>query len=185
VPKRTQSGAHHHDSAQQRRWLIIDLLRRYGTDAAAVVHAFSAAHGLAPADLQALVAIMSAEGQGSPLSPKDLRHIIGLSSGGTSYVIDRLENAGHIRRERSDADRRIVRLHFTEHGMATGVAFFGPLGARMEEVLDQFDGGELAIIERFLAGAAASVRAHLHHLVGPPDDVQTVLEQTDEDRARR
>jgi DNA-binding MarR family transcriptional regulator len=150
----------------RRRWLIIDLLRRYGTDASAVGHAFSAAHGLQVADLQALVAIMSAEGRGAPLSPKDLRRIIGLSSGGTSYVIDRLEEAGHIVRERSVTDRRVVRLRFTEQGMATGVAFFGPLGARTEEVIDEFTGEELDVIVRFLTGAAASMREHLENLLG-------------------
>jgi DNA-binding MarR family transcriptional regulator len=144
--------------------MIIDLLRRYGTDAAAVGHAFSAAHGLQTSDLQALVAIMSAEGRGSPLSPKDLRPIIGLSSGGTSYVIDRLEGAGHIFRERSTTDRRVVRLRFTDHGMATGLAFFGPLGARTEEVIDQFGDDELEVILRFLTGAVASMREHLDHL---------------------
>ena len=160
----THPGAEHSNTAAARRWMIIDLLRRYGTDAAAVGHAFSAAHGLQASDLRALVAIMSAEGQGAPLSPKDLRQIIGLSSGGTSYVIDRLESAGHILRERSEIDRRVVHLRFTEQGMATGWAFFGPLGARTEEVIDQFDDDELEIILRFLTGAAASMREHLDHL---------------------
>jgi len=165
MEKSSQIGAPHPDPSQLRRWTIIDLLRRYGTDAAAVGHAFSSAHGLQTSDLQALVAIMSAEGQGAPLSPKDLRHIIGLSSGGTSYVIDRLETAGHILRERSGDDRRVVHLRFTEHGMATGLAFFGPLGARTEEVIDQFDDDELDIVVRFLTGAAASMREHLDHLL--------------------
>jgi len=89
---------------------------------------------------------------------------VGLSSGGTSYVIDRLESAGHIRRERSQSDRRVVHLHYTDQGMATGLAFFGPLGARTEEVIDQFDDDELEVIERFLTGAAVSMREHLDHL---------------------
>ncbi len=37
-------------------------------------------------------------GQDSPFSPKDLRSIVGHSSGGTSYVIDRLETVGQIYR---------------------------------------------------------------------------------------
>jgi DNA-binding MarR family transcriptional regulator len=164
----SQIGAPHPDPDLQRRWLIIDLLRRYVTDSAAIGHAFSAAHGLQPADLQALVAIMSAEGQGSLISPKDLQPIIGLSSGGTSYVIDRLEAAGHIRRERSKSDRRVVHLHYTDQGIATGLAFFGPLGARTEEVIDQFDDDELEVIVRFLTGAVASTREHLDHLRAGP-----------------
>ena len=55
-----------------------------------------------PADLRALVAIMSAEGNGTPLTAGQLREHLSLSSGGASLVIDRLERAGHIRRARDD-----------------------------------------------------------------------------------
>jgi hypothetical protein len=54
--------------------------------------------------------------------------------------------------------------------MATGLAFFGPLGTLTQEVIDQFDDDELAIIVRFLTGATASMREHLDHLRGASDD---------------
>jgi len=66
-----------------------------------------------PADLRALVAIMSAEGNGTPLTAGQLREHLSLSSGGASLVIDRLERAGHIRRARDDpADNRVVHLRY-------------------------------------------------------------------------
>ena len=43
---------------------------------------------------------MSAEGNGTPLTAGQLREHLGLSSGGASLVIDRLERAGHIHRAR-------------------------------------------------------------------------------------
>ena len=64
------------------RWSIIDALRRYGTDAGRLGHAFAELHGLQPADLRALVAIISAEGNGAPLTAGQLRAQLGLSSGG-------------------------------------------------------------------------------------------------------
>jgi MarR family protein len=85
---------------QGHRWAIIDALRRYGTDSSRLGHAFAGLHQLQPADLCALVAIMSAEGNGAPLTAGQLREHLGLSSGGASLVIDRLERAGHIRRAR-------------------------------------------------------------------------------------
>jgi DNA-binding MarR family transcriptional regulator len=144
------------------RWSIIDALRRYGTDAGRLGHSFAELHRLQPADLRALVAIMSAEGNGTPLTAGQLRAQLGLSSGGTSLVIDRLERAGHIRRVRDHpADNRVVHLRYTDQGRATGLAFFGALGERANAVLDQFSDDELAVIERFIAAMADSVHEHV------------------------
>jgi DNA-binding MarR family transcriptional regulator len=157
------------DAAAIRSWAIIDALRRYGTDASRLAHAFAGLHRLQPADLQALVAIMSAEGAGQPLTPGSLREHLGLSSGGTSYVIDRLENAGHVRRARDHPhDSRVVHLRYTEQGMGTAMAFFGPLGQRTRAVIDQFTPAEQEVILRFLTGAANSVREHLIELENAP-----------------
>jgi DNA-binding MarR family transcriptional regulator len=72
---------------------------------------FSSPHKLQPADLRALVAIMSAEGRGEPLTPGRLRDHLDLSSAGTSYVIDRLVQSGHVERRRDHpADNRLVHL---------------------------------------------------------------------------
>ena len=141
------------------RWSIIDALRRYGTDSSRLGHAFAELHRLQAADLRALVAIMSAEGNGAPLTAGQLREHLGLSSGGTSLVIDRLEQAGHIRRARDHpADNRVVHLRYTDQGMATGLAFFGSLGDRANAILDQFTGDELLVIQRFITAMADSVR---------------------------
>ena len=140
------------------RWSIIDAMRRYGTDSARLAHAFAELHRLQAADLRALVAIMSAEGNGTPLTAGQLREHLGLSSGGTSLVIDRLEHAGHIRRVRDHpSDNRVVHLRYTEQGMATGLAFFGSLGDRAHAILDQFGQDELLVIQKFATAMAESV----------------------------
>lgn len=153
------------------RWSIIDALRRYGTDAGRLGHAFAELHRLQPVDLRALVAIMSAEGGGAPLTAGQLRAKLGLSSGGASLVIDRLEQAGHIRRARDHPNHnRVVHLRYTDQGRATGLAFFGSLGERANAVLDQFDDRELTVIERFITAMADSVNEYvieLDHGPGP------------------
>jgi DNA-binding MarR family transcriptional regulator len=153
------------------RWSIIDALRRYGTDAGRLGHAFAELHRLQPVDLRALVAIMSAEGNDAPLTAGQLRANLGLSSGGASLVIDRLEQAGHIRRARDHPnDNRVVHLRYTDQGRATGLAFFGSLGQRANAVLDQFGDGELTVIERFITAMADSVHEYvgeLDHGPGP------------------
>ncbi len=51
-----------------------------------------------PTDLNALLAVMRAERAGAPLTPGRLGQHLGLSSGATTAVIDRLERAGHVQR---------------------------------------------------------------------------------------
>jgi DNA-binding MarR family transcriptional regulator len=146
-------------------WDVIDALRRYGTDSSRLGHAFSALHQLQSADLQALVAIMSAERGGEPMTPGALRRHLGLSAGGTSLVIDRLERAGQVRRGRDHpTDNRVVYLRYTDHGMATGRAFFGPLGDLTNAVLDGFSSEELSIIHRFVTAAAEALHTHVADL---------------------
>lgn len=151
------------------RWAIIDALRRYGTDSSRLGQVFAAAHQLQSPDVRALVAIMGAETDGAPLTAGRLRDHLGLSSGGTSLVIDRLEKAGHIRRTRDHpADNRVVHLRHTEQGMATGIAFFGPLGRRTEAILEQFSDEQLSVIERFITEAAGTLHEHLSDLESRP-----------------
>lgn len=144
---------------------IIDALQRYGTDSARLGHAFAELHRLQLADLRALVAIVSAEGNGTPLTAGQLREHLGLSSGGTSLVIDRLEQAGHIRRARDHpADNRVVHLRCTDQGRATGLAFVGSLDDRVNAVLDQVGEDELMVIRKFLTAMAESVHQQAQDL---------------------
>jgi len=155
---------------RERHRVIIEALRSYGTESTRLAQIFAALHHLQAADLHALVAIMTADRAGAPLTPRVLRGHLGLSSGGTSYVIDRLERAGQVRRSREDTrDNRVVHLRSTEQGMVTAGSFFGPLGALTEAVLDTFDAAELRVIERFITAAADTVTTHLNHLARDGD----------------
>ena len=157
------------DEASRIKWSIVDALRRYGTDSARLSQVFAARHGLQPVDVRALVAIMSAEGNGAPLTAGQLRDRLGLSAGGASLVIDRLQAAGHIRRTRDHpADNRVVHLRYTDQGKATGLAFFGPLGQRTDAILDQFTGEQLEVILRFISAVADSMHDHVGHLEDKP-----------------
>jgi len=155
------------------RWAIIDALRRYGADGIRLGQTYAGQHHLQHTDLEALVAILAAEGIGQPLTPGRLRQHLGLSSAGTSYVIDRLEVAGHVRRCRDHpTDNRIVHLRYTEHGMAVGTAFFGPLGERTDRVMDQFSPEDLLVVLRFLTAIAEQMRGYLVELRGRRPDRQ-------------
>ncbi len=158
------------DEESRLRWTIIDALRRYGVDAGRLGHVFAALHQLQPADLRALIAIMSAEGKGTPLTAGQLREHLGVSAGGASLVIDRLEASGHVKRVRDNpTDNRVVHLRYTDQGRATGLAFFGSLGDQTNTVLDQFSISELAVIERFITAIASTTTEQLTYLDRPAE----------------
>lgn len=144
--------------------LIEDHLRRYGAEAARVLDVFAARHAMHPTDLQALVLIMNAERQGTPATAKDLRMTLGLTSGGVTAVVDRLEQAGHVTRARHPDDRRQHTLHYGARAMQLGLEFFGALGQRMEAVIDNYDTEELEVVERFLRAAAEAMVDHRQSL---------------------
>ena len=139
---------------------IVNLLRTYSVEAQHVGHAFAQRHGLHPTDLQALIAVMHAEGRGAPLTPGRLGEAIGLSSGATTAAIDRLERAGHLRRTRESTDRRVVHLRYGEPGMALAMEFFGPLGKRTDDVMAGFSDDDLALVRRFLEGMNVALAEH-------------------------
>ncbi|MER7460703.1 MarR family transcriptional regulator [Micromonospora sp. NPDC126480] len=139
---------------------ITNNLRRYAVDAQHVGHAFANLHGLGATDLQALIAVMDAELQGDPITPGRLGEQLNLSSGSVTALIDRLERAGHIRRDRDATDRRKVLLHYADRGATVAMEFFRPLGRRTDAVMAEFTDDELETVHRFVAAMGATLREH-------------------------
>lgn len=147
------------DSRERTRELGREL-RRYFVEARLVTHAFAELHGLHATDLHALIEVMDAEGRGSPTTPGRLGEALGLSSGATTAVIDRLEKLGHLRRVRTGTDRRRVYLHYDEEGMALAREFFGPLHERIHRVVGEFTEAEVAVAHRFLTAVTDAAADH-------------------------
>jgi len=155
---------------------LVRLLRVYAVEAERLGQVFAERNGMHPTDLQALLAVMQAEAAGVPLTPGRLGEHLGLSSGATTAVVDRLERAEHVRRERDDRDRRRITLHYG--AAAVGGAFFGPLGARIEHVLAGFTPDELAVVRRFLEQTNAVMRAHREAVTSATADAAGVAAST-------
>lgn len=136
---------------------LVALLQDYAGEAELLGQAFAGRHRLHPTDLHALLAVMRADAAGEPLTPGLLGSRLGLSTGATTALVDRLERAGHVSRTRESADRRRVTLRQAENAARVGGAFFGPLGHRMDAALADFDDAELAAAARFLTRMNALV----------------------------
>lgn len=148
---------------------IVELLRSYSLESHRLAEVFAELHGVHHTDLRALVAVLHAEQRGTPLTPGELGAAVGLSSGATTAVIDRLERTGHLRRLRDDPDRRRVHLRYDPAGLALAQDFFRPVGERSNAVMDQFSDAELAAVARFLRAMNDMLAHHREELGFRPD----------------
>ncbi|MEU8679172.1 MarR family winged helix-turn-helix transcriptional regulator [Streptomyces sp. NPDC048560] len=123
-------------------------LRHMNGEINRLAHAFAAEQGLHATDIQALGAILDSE---TPLTPGGLRRHLGLTSGAVTACLDRLERAGHIRRARESADRRVVHLHYLPEARSAARSSFMPLAAATARAQERFSGDELTTVLRFLA----------------------------------
>ncbi|MEU1426725.1 MarR family winged helix-turn-helix transcriptional regulator [Nocardia sp. NPDC005746] len=106
-------------------------------------HAFARSHELRPNDFRALVHVATAEAEGAPLTAGRLGGLTGVSPAAITYLVERMIESGHLERAIDTADRRRVKLHYTDHGMAVAAAFFMPLANRMREALSPLSDTEL------------------------------------------
>ncbi|MEU9383151.1 helix-turn-helix domain-containing protein [Streptomyces sp. NPDC048279] len=123
-------------------------LRRMNGEINRLVHGFAGEQGLHATDVQALAAILDAE---DPMTPGRLRAHLGLTSGAVTACLDRLERAGHIRRVRESADRRVVHLYYAADARAAARSYFRPLAQAAEAARARFTDEELDVVLRFLA----------------------------------
>ena len=143
---------------------LVRLLQRYVVEAVRLGRVFAEKHHLHPTDWAALLAVIQGDRVGRPLTPGELGQCLGISSGATTAVLDRLERAGHVRRVRDDRDRRRLTLHRAESATALLRTFSEPLDEAMDAIVVGYSGGELAVVQRFLDDAIGQVSEHRRHL---------------------
>ncbi|MDN5789633.1 MAG: MarR family transcriptional regulator [Micrococcales bacterium] len=93
-----------------------------------------------------------------PLGPRELSSRLGITPGAMTDVVDRLEAAGHLLRERDTADRRRVRLLATEAANVEVHAHLRELLDGLDAITTEFTSEERAAIQRFLAEATRAYR---------------------------
>jgi len=83
-------------------------------------------------------------------TPAEVARYLGLDSGSITRMLDRLEHKALIERQRSESDRRQVRLVLTREGqcLADRLPHIG--AEAMNELVGVLDAGELADLERIL-----------------------------------
>jgi DNA-binding transcriptional ArsR family regulator len=117
--------------------------------------------GINATDLNCLN-ILSFSGQ---MTAGDLARATGLSTASITGVVDRLEQAGFVTRERDGQDRRrvVIRLD-TQHALGTVAPVFGPMMGAWQRVAAKYSDRDLRLIVEFYGQIEEIIRDHLARL---------------------
>lgn len=115
--------------------------------------------GITASDLQAL-GILLTDG---PASPGELARRTGITAGGgITQLVDRLERAGFVTRERSEHDRRRVLVTPVEAEVGRRVGpLYARIGAEWQEYLGSLTDAELEVCVRFMTTAVEINKRHV------------------------
>lgn len=125
---------------------VVASLRGLSTETDRLDQAAADRYGLNRTDMRALDII----GQAGPLAPTDLARRLGFTTGGVTTVLDRLEQAGYIRRRPDPHDRRRQAVEITPATAARDEEVFGDLIRATSELLAAYTDDQLQVIARFL-----------------------------------
>ena len=101
--------------------------------------------GISGSDLECLD-FLNLEGR---VTAGRLAELTGLTTGAITGVVDRLEKAGLVRRERDEADRRKVFITIVPENVAAIERFYVPMQQAMHKLWSTYTDAELRLLLRF------------------------------------
>ncbi|HEY6420358.1 MAG TPA: MarR family transcriptional regulator [Candidatus Binataceae bacterium] len=156
------------DSASRKRALRDSLIRetrRYIADAILFNQQLADRLGINATDYQ-IINLVDLLG---PATPGELAQMTGLSSGGVTVVLDRLEKAHYVERGRNPHDRRSVIVRMVAARRRGLNARYKSILARMDQVFAAYDEKQLGVINDFFMRSNRSRRLDAAPARGRPD----------------
>ncbi|HEY8702970.1 MAG TPA: MarR family transcriptional regulator [Arthrobacter sp.] len=149
---------------------LVRLLQDFTLEANSYVDTAGGRNHMHRTDLNALAVIMRHTAKGLVVTPGILRRELNLSSPATTALVDRLDQSGHVVRERLGSDRRQVQLRMTPKAFQDGSAMFMPLSRHMGTAMAAFSPEELEVVTRFMtAMVEATIAARQDAAAGGTD----------------
>ena len=103
--------------------------------------------GLSASEHKCLDLLMRA---GGPVTAGQLAELTGLTTGAITGIVDRLENAGYVRRERVQSDRRKVLIYPQPPLEEEILGIFNNLGQAVQDAVYLYNEQQLDVIRGFL-----------------------------------
>ena len=117
--------------------------RRYMASYALFNQAVADHLGLHPTDLQCLNLLTL---EGAPVTTGRIAAMTGLTTGSATRLVDRLEKAGYVVRERDARDRRRVLVATVPERIAEFGRMWDRLGGGWSALFDELDDAELSVV---------------------------------------
>ena len=134
----------------------LDALQELVDVAAQVPHEVARKAGLSTSELHSLRHLMD-----TPMGPVELARALGVTSAASSGVVDRLVARGHATRRPHQDDGRRTEVVITESGRVEVFAMLAPMFAGLAQLDSSLSDDERVVVERYLRGATAAMRALL------------------------
>lgn len=117
--------------------------------------------GLNPTDHKCLDIIL----HNYPMAAGKLAELTGLTTGAVTGVIDRLENANYVYRDKDPNDRRRVIIHVNLEKVKKNVfPFFTSLSQSMKELFETYNDQEIQFLFNFVARSRTLLREEVKKL---------------------
>lgn len=130
------------------------LIRELTDEMSRGYRAFSAAAGINLSDVMAIRFVRDEAGEATPTA---LGRYLGMTSGATAILINRLEKEHFLERTQHPNDRRATLLKV---GPAADALPISQSAQKLREaVLSRYEAADIAVIERFLSDIVAALRA--------------------------
>ena len=119
---------------------------------------FARRHDVSANDFRALLHVMVADTAGAPLTAGELRKLTGTSAAAVTYLVERMIEAGHLRRETDPGDRRKVILRYDDHGLEVARNFFTPLAQTTSRKMADLPDSDLDAAHRVFTALLAAMQ---------------------------
>jgi MarR family transcriptional regulator, organic hydroperoxide resistance regulator len=146
-------------------------LREMTSESDWMARSFAELNHVSANEFRALLFVMIAESKGIRMTAGDLRRQMGLSGAAITYLVERMAETGHLRREVDPSDRRKVILRYADHGLDVARSFFSGLFEHNHRALTDLPDQDLEAAHRVfsaLIAAMQSFRADMPGDIGIP-----------------
>ncbi len=153
---------------------VLRSLRRVNLQGSLFGQTVAIRFGLSESDIEALEVLIDT---GSSTAGA-LSDLMGLTTGAVTRVIDRLEQAGYVRRVPDPTDRRRVIVEVVPEKVAGVQATLGRVGDASTDEIGHYSEAELAVINDFLTRMAAITREEATALRQTPEQGAAATENS-------
>lgn len=108
-----------------------------------------------------------------PIGPVELGNRLGIRSASATVLVDRLEAAGHLHRERHPSDRRRVTLHTTPTALQSVRETLAPMIESIDGIVSELDEQQQQVVLGFLQDLTAAIVKYAENTTGSVDATQS------------